>query len=378
MEKFKIQVCENTPEEIAKVVESIMPMGHIGVCCTSGDKEFAQKAMSGIKEFEYKLTYIEYPDGSVDDENTVADIVGAPDDIRLFVGIGNRNISSILGNACAKRNTPFLMVTRSPFLYGVGYGLSTPALPMQVFVDNSVYNARDDYASCIGAILAHRVGLWEKKYVYQMLGKYDYANIKREQDMLDGIIGGGEMADKAKIFDGILEYANSSADCFISSADVLADLIERCLLTSSHGESLLISAAALLKYFKAIMSVKDARLLIPDDLSSGCTALAKMSGMDMSEIIDCVKGRNFQSKWLYIHSEYREDMLAELDALDSKLLKIIKSAKRFMSDVGFHLSEEYDSGLILNLLYNLAPLTHECSPISMASYLGIINKEENI
>ena len=116
MEKFKIKVCEDMPSQIAKVVEDVMPMGHIGVCFLSGDRDLAHKAMSKIKEFEYKLTYIEYPDGSVADENTIADVIGAADDIRLFVGIGNRDIAGILGEACAKRNTPFLLATYSPFL----------------------------------------------------------------------------------------------------------------------------------------------------------------------------------------------------------------------------------------------------------------------
>ncbi len=375
MEKIKIKICEDVSQDIAKAVGSVMPMGHIGVCFLSGDSDIAHKAMSAIGEFEYKITYIEYPDGSVADEFTVGDVVNAPDDIRLFIGVGGRDVATILGDACAKRNTPYLLATYSPFIYGVGYCVKAAVLPIEVYVDAGAYSARDDYAHCVGAAIAHRVALWERKYVYQMLGKYDYSNIKREQDLLDGMIGDGEMADKARILEGFVEYAKVADDTFLSCADILSQLIERCMLTRVRGESMLIAAIALVKYFKAIMSIEESRLLIPADISSHCRVLAKMTDIDISEIMKAVTDRKFQGKWLYIHSEYREDMLKELNTIDAKLLKIIKSAKRFMGDVGYHLGEDYDSNVILTLLRHLSPLAHECSPAAMADYLGMVSDQ---
>ena len=35
-------------------------------------------------------------------------------------------------------------------------------------------------------------------------------------------------------------------------------------------------------------------------------------------------------------------MLKELEELDGKLINIIKSAKRFMPDVGYHFGDDYD------------------------------------
>jgi len=58
-------------------------------------------------------------------------------------------------------------------------------------------------------------------------------------------------------------------------------------------------------------------------------------------------------------------------AVEDKLGKIIKSAKRYMSDVGYHLGDDYDSNIIIELIYNLSPLTDECSLVAMADYLGI-------
>ena len=40
-----------------------------------------------------------------------------------------------------------------------------------------------------------------------MIGIQDYAKLKYEQDLLDGIIGDGQMSDADKLFNGILEYA---------------------------------------------------------------------------------------------------------------------------------------------------------------------------
>ncbi|MDE5616177.1 MAG: hypothetical protein K2I78_00130, partial [Clostridia bacterium] len=105
------------------------------------------------------------------------------------------------------------------------------------------------------------------------------------------------------------------------------------------------------------------------DISPKCRRLAKLLGTDISEIISKVQNRKYQGKWLYIHSEYREDLLAEVLSLEEKSKKIIKSAKRFMPDVGYHLGEDFDSNYLLELVYNLSPLTDDCSLVTMADIL---------
>ena len=117
------------------------------------------------------------------------------------------------------------------------------------------------------------------------------------------------------------------------------------------------------------MSIEEYSLITPADVSSRCRVLAKILGADVSDFIGMVKDRKFKSKWLYIHCEYRQDMLKEIEELDSKLPNIIKSAKRFMPDVGYHLGDDYDCNSIIQLIYNLSPIVHECSPIAMADAL---------
>ena len=370
MEKFITQISDNIPADVAKLVSDIMPMGHICVCYLGKDKEFAQRALSEISQFEYKITQIEYPDDTVCNEDTAQDIVNCDDDARLFLGIGGRTIVSLMGKACEKRAMQYAIITDSPFLYGVGYAL-TPnrQTPIKLLIDKFCKKDYSDYARCIGAVLAHRVALWEKKYVFHMLGIQQNAKLKAEETVLSEIIGDGNIDDKDKLFDGIVAYAQIS-DCeFRSSVEIAAELIEYTNLTFDRGESLLLAAIALVKYFKAIMSIEEYRLIIPADTSVRCRSLSKLLGADVSELIGAVKNRKFEGKWLYIHTEYREDMLKELEELDGKLINIIKSAKRFMPDVGYHFGDDYDSDSIIKILYNLSPLTHECSPIAIADAL---------
>ncbi len=117
------------------------------------------------------------------------------------------------------------------------------------------------------------------------------------------------------------------------------------------------------------MSVEDFHLTIPIDISLKCRRLSKLLGVDISEIIGGVKDRKYQGKWLYIHSEYREDLLAEVLSLEEKSKNIIKSAKRFMPDVGYHLGEDFDSNYLIELIYNLSPITDDCSLVTMADIL---------
>ncbi|MDE5654328.1 MAG: hypothetical protein K2I46_01805 [Clostridia bacterium] len=368
MEKFLTQVSENLSSDVAKVVTDVMPMGHICVCYLSKDKELVQKAIKEISEFEYKVTYVEYPDGVVCDGESAKDIIECADDVRLFLGVGGREITTLLCMACEKRPLLYALITDSPFLYGVGYALKG-ATPIKLLIDRAGKNNFEDFAKCVGAILAHRVALWEKKYIHYMVGIQDYAKLKRERDLLDGIIGDGNMLDADKLFSGILEYAQIFDAPYKSSVEILAELIENINLTNDRGESMLLAGIALVKYFKAIMSIEECMLIPPSDVSSRCRALAKILGIDVSDVINLVKDRKFQSKWLYIHNEYREDMLKEIEELDSKLPNIIKSAKRFMLDVGYHLGEDYECNSIIQLIYNLSPIVHECSPIAMAEVL---------
>ncbi|MDE7349277.1 MAG: hypothetical protein K2N53_06405 [Clostridia bacterium] len=369
MEKFLMQVSENLSSDVANTVADIMPMGHICVCYLSGDKQLAQKAIEEVSEFEYKITCVEFPDEVICNDESALDIVNCDDDVRLFLGVGGREIASLLCKACKKRPLTYALVTNSPFLYGVGYALKGGQMPIKLLIDKDGKDGFGDYAKCVGAILAHRVSLWEKKYIYYMTGIQQYASLKAEQELLDGIIGDGQISDTARLFDGMLAYAKLYDEPYKSSAEILAELIEHVNLTSDRGESMLLAGIALVKYFKAVMSIDEYLLITPADVSSRCRALAKILGADISDFIAMVKDRKFQGKWLYIHCEYRRDLLKEIEELDAKLLNIIKSAKRFMPDVGYHLGEDYDCNSIIQLLYNLSPIVHECSPIAMADAL---------
>ncbi|MDE5756361.1 MAG: hypothetical protein K2I23_04655 [Clostridia bacterium] len=368
MEKFLTQVSENISSDVAKIVADIMPMGHICVCYLSRDKALAQKAVKEVSEFEYKITYVEYPDEVVCNSESALDIANSPDDVRLFLGVGGREIAALLCRACEMRPLQYALVTNSPFLYGTGYALKG-VFPIKLLIDKDGKDDFADYAKCVGAILAHRVALWEKKYIHYMMGIQDYARLKAEQDLLDSLIGDGQMSDTAKLFNGTLEYAKLYDAPYKPSVEILAELIEHVNLTSDRGESMLLAAIALVKYFKAIVSIEEYSLITPADVSVRCRALAKILDTDVSDLIAMVKDRKFQSKWLYIHYEYRQDLLKEIEDLDAKLLNIIKSAKRFMPDVGYHLGDDYDCNGIIQLIYNLSPIVHECSPIAMADSL---------
>lgn len=202
-----------------------------------------------------------------------------------------------------------------------------------------------------------------------MSRRFDENLLLEEENILDAIIGDGVMNDRKKLFDGIMRYAATDIQQFKSSHFVMTKLLKELSLSSSIGDCRLLSAITLLKYFKTVLSVEDFHLTIPIDISSKCRRLSKLLGVDISEIIGGVKDRKYQGKWLYIHSEYREDLLGEVLSLEEKSKNIIKSAKRFMPDVGYHLGEDFDSNYLIELIYNLSPLTDDCSLVTMADIL---------
>lgn len=372
MEKYSVRPCDNIEECVAKECAAVMPGGKVGVCCLGKDRTYAEKVASGISQFEYKLVFIEYPDGVEANAESAVDIVDADDDIRFFVGVGDSAVASLLAYASKSREMTYMLVANTPDLSGIGYSIEcngefTP--PVCVYVDTRSIDNSYLYASLVSSIFGHKVELIEKKYVNWLSRRFDERKLREEEILLDKIIGDGDMSDRKRIFDGIVEYAALDREEFVSAHKILTKLLGEVCLSSNVGDRKLLSAITLVKYFKTVLSVEDFYLTIPADISPKCRQLAKLLGVDVSAIITRVKDRKYQSKWLFIHREYRQDLLDEVTSLDDKMGNIIKSAKRFMEDVGFHLGEDFDINSILELIYNLSPLTDDCSLVAVADIL---------
>ncbi|MDE6758050.1 MAG: hypothetical protein K2J89_02070 [Clostridia bacterium] len=374
MEKFLIQTSDNIKESVVKECSAVMPGGHIGVCCINQDRQYAQSVVEDVSRFEYKITFIEYPDGVEADAETALDIVNSDDDIRFFIGVGDKVVASLLALASKSRNMQYMFVANSPDLNGVGYDIvcdedACATSPNCVYVDAGALDCPYAYADLVGSIFSHRVELIEKKYIHYLSRRFDEKKLAEEERLLDSIIANGDMSDRKRLFDGIMEYASLDREKFLSANSLMTKLLGELCLTSNAGDCRLLSAIALVKYYKAIFSVEDYYLSIPIDISPKCRRLSKLTGVDVSDIIAKVQNRKYAREWLYIHSEYREDLLAEVLSLEEKIKKIIKSAKRFMSDVGYHLGDDFDSNYMIEIIYNLSPLVDDCSPIAMADIL---------
>ncbi|MDE5616949.1 MAG: hypothetical protein K2I78_04095, partial [Clostridia bacterium] len=213
MEKYLTEASNNIRESVADACSAVMPGGHVGVCCQSKDREYAQSVVEGIPSFEYKITFIEYPDGVEANDDTATDIVKADDDIRFFVGVGDAVIASMLARATLRRDIQYILVTNSPDIDGVGFcidcdGKSQKATaPAQVFVDASILDCPYPYADLVASIFSRRVSLIEKKYVNYLSRRFDENKLLKEETILDGIIADGMMNDRKKLFDGIMKYA---------------------------------------------------------------------------------------------------------------------------------------------------------------------------
>ena len=379
MENFNIQISKEINKELAKECGEIMPCGHIGVCCMTSDRSYAENIMSNMSSFDYKITFIEYPDDVKADEDNVLDIVESEEDIRLFVGVGGREIATLVARASGIRGFEYIFVANSPDIYGVAYELGNTRpfenydvrAPKTLYIDALCTDGKKGFSSLVGIILGHAVELFEKQYINKLCGKFDEKTLNDEKALIDATIGDGDMSDRERLLKNIVLIAKSQRDEFCSAQKVLSDLIEEMSLTYDKGESSLLAAVTLIKYFKAILSVKDGSLTIPEDVCAKCRNIAKLVNADISEIIKRVEKRSFEPKWLFIHKEYREDLLKDIEKLENKLLNILRSAKRFMADAGYHLSEEYDSNMLIQAVYNLSPLTDDCSPVSIADCLGI-------
>ncbi|MDE6189473.1 MAG: hypothetical protein K2G37_04230, partial [Clostridia bacterium] len=372
MEKYLTKPCDNIEECVASECLAVMPSGRVGVCCLSKDRKYAESVVSGISQFEYKFTFIEYPDEVEPSRETALDVVNSDDDIRFFVAVGDCKIASIMALASLSREIVYVIAVNTPDICGVGYSIDcekgfTP--PICVYADKVAISNSYRYCDLVASVFGHRVDIIEKKYVNYLSRRFDERKLVEEEELLDKIIGDGNMSDRKRIFDGIVEYSALDREEFNSAHKIMSKLLEEASLAANAGDCKLLSAITLLKYFKIVLSVEEYYLTIPIDISVKCRKLAKLLGVDISEIICKVKDRKFQNKWLFIHGEYRQDLLDEVIALENKMKNIIKSAKRYMEDVGYHLGEDFQSGLLLDVIYNLSPLTDDCSLVTLADIL---------
>lgn len=379
MDNFNIIISSDLTKDLASRIGEIMPAGHVGVCCTSKDVEYAKNLLGGLSSFDYKITFVEYPDDVVPDEDNVLDVAESEDDVRLFVGVGGREIAEIAARASAMREFEYILVANTPDLYGVAYSLGRTSpfenypikYPLVLYIDDKCTSVKNGYASLVGILLGHEVEVFEKEYINRLTGKFDEEILQEEKALLNGILTDVGLNDRKRLLDSEIRFVKSRREEFCSAQKILTKLIEDVSLVYDTGESSLLAAITLIKYFKAVLSVKDASLTIPGDICVKCRNLSKLSGKDMSEIIKFVEKRKFHPEWLFVHREYREDMLKEIKRLESKLPAIIRSAKRYMPDAGYHLSEQYDSNMLIQAVYNLSPLVDDASIVSVADCLGI-------
>ncbi|MDE6614100.1 MAG: hypothetical protein K2K24_01180, partial [Clostridia bacterium] len=241
MEKYLTEKCDNIKESVAKECGAVMPGGHVGVCCQSKDRAYAESVVEGISRFEYKVDFIEYPDGVESNSDTALDIVNSDDDIRFFVGVGDRVVASLLATASTTRQVEYVLIATSPDISGVGYDIecddeSKAIAPRRVFVDVNILDNPYPYADVVGSIFSHRVELIEKKYIHYLSRRFDEKKLKNEEKLLDRIIADGDMSERARIFDGIMEYAALDREKFNSSNAIMTRLLGELALTSNVGD----------------------------------------------------------------------------------------------------------------------------------------------
>lgn len=377
MEKYITQTTSNIQSELKDACKDYMPNGHIGICCLTKDREYAQKIVQQL-DFDYKLTFIEYPDEVYPDKENAIDIIQSQEDIRLFVGIGGERIATLLAISSQQRQMEYILVANTPNMYGIGYGLGQtqifdtyiPSVPRIVLIDGEACDKKSDYAECVAIFLGHAVELIEKEYINIMCDKFDVAKLNQEKALIDRILN-DDLTDKKKVLEYMLEYCDLQREEFLSSQKIVAKLIEEISLDDKIQNSWLLGAITLIKYLKSILKVENSYLNVPVDIAGKCRNISKLTGESMSKILSYVENKKYLPEWIHIHREYRQDFLDKILSLEGKLKGIIKTAKRYMPDCGYELGEEFDSNMFIQAVYNMSPLADECSIIAIADYLGI-------
>ena len=234
MEKFLIEISDNISEKVAKECNEFMPSGHIAVCCTTKDLDYAKSVTEKINTFDYEITFIEYPDDVVIDDESVLDIVESQENIRFFIGIGGREIATLLSKATTLREFEYILVSNTPDIYGVGYAIGkTEAfeeyqfiMPKALYIDSNCVSKKEGFASLVGIILGHAVEIFEKEYINKMNGKFQENLLSIEKQKIYDMIGNGDMCDRKKLLEQIVDFCNTERQEFCSSQKVMTKLLE--------------------------------------------------------------------------------------------------------------------------------------------------------
>ncbi|HKL94754.1 MAG TPA: iron-containing alcohol dehydrogenase [Clostridia bacterium] len=300
---------------------------------------------SGFRVFEMSLP----KNKSITEQYKMLDDI--PDFVRFTLGVGSGRICELCALYSKRQNLDFALFATAP---SSDCYLSYEKTPKFVAADEEILNncPKQLIAAGTGIVLSQPLKEFERK-VEGLLFETTFGDeIKKKPKIFTkSIILEGEIVDAVELFWKLAEISKQNKrQSFVSSAEILADVIARANGSRVLGEYVFMASYLLAGYYFCFLSSDCQDVLLPPDKVKTMKLLEKKCGFDYFSLVKRIDilsiNKYFRIK--YIINEYRKDLLSSLCDLDFKSAQ--KFWRRQYSDAGYWLSKTFSAKELLTLL----------------------------
>lgn len=348
-----------------ELVKEIMPYGEVGLVFFQDVKKYADIIKSDLEGAGYKIATFQFAKNTQSSIDSVAEIENASDEIRVFIGVGTGSVSDIIKAGTVDKEIEYLHFLTAPstesIFYNIAevsdeddYKLIATKVPKFVVADLMVLKEcpKNLVAAGYGVLYSAYLSLFDNTYS-KRIGQFEYCdeialNIKKTLDNFftqnnsplgKDFVG---LLTNTLFKVGLLIQASGNPNVLLGTNYNFAYLLrsENCheLLV---GENLFISSFITSTYYYLLLTSTSLDLLLPPDKITTIRHLANCAGLNVAGSIEKLDSEctvNYE-KVSHIATEYKEDMLNELNDLLAVSRTAVKNFRRIYDDAGYFLKD---------------------------------------
>lgn len=298
---------------------------------------------SGFRVFEMSIP----KNLSIAQQDKMLDAI--PDFVHFTLGVGGGRICELCALFTTRQDSDFAIYATSPSTDSL---LSAARSPKFVVADELVLDScpKQLIAAGVGIVLSQPLKEFERE-VECLLYETTCMTAKKPRKSVKPIILDNEAVDTGELFWRLAEISKQNKQqSFLSSAEILADVIARAEGSRLLGEYEFVASYLLSCYYFCFLSSNPQDVLLPPDKVKTMKLLEKKCGFDYFSLVKRIDilsiNKYFRMK--YIINEYRKDLLSKLSDLEFKSAQ--KFWRRQYADAGYWLSNTFSANELLTLL----------------------------
>jgi hypothetical protein len=347
-----VMVWRNISKRLPEILKERAPSPQIALIYLDDVADIARGVAIALANSGFKIFEMSLPAGERQSEQCKM-LCGVPDYIKFALAVGSGRICSLAANLCKRARLEFGILATAP---STDCFLTCETQPAFIAADPDILSAcpRQLIAAGAGILLSQPLKEFERKVealLYETANDYIRKADKAAENEPSLQIQIPATADATELFFKLIELSAKHRDeNFVSSAEIMADILMRADGSRYLGEYVFIASYLLAGFYASYLKNDCEDVLLPPDKVKTMKLLEKKCGYNFYSLVKRIDifSANSYFRIKYIIGEYREDLLKSLNSLDFKTAQ--KFWRRQYADAGFWLISTFSSRELLTLL----------------------------